>query len=58
MEDRIAFECFHFDDKKDITINDVDFLVDRILMLPKLHPHSLDKAVKLTVDFCQYEAYL
>jgi len=53
MDERILFEQFLFGDEKEININDVEFCVDRILMLPKIRPHELEKAVSLTVQYCQ-----
>ena len=34
-------------------INDMEFSVDRIVMLPKIRPHELEKAVRLSNEYCQ-----
>jgi len=53
MEEKIVFERFLYGDDKEISINDVEFLVDRIVLLPKIRPHKLDKAVGLSAHYCQ-----
>ena len=53
MEERIAFERFLYGDGMEICINDTDFCLDRIIMLPQLRPHQLDKAVMLSAGYCQ-----
>ena len=53
MEEKISFERFLFGDGNEIRINDMEFCVDRILMLPKIRPHQLEKAVKLSVEYCK-----
>jgi len=53
MEDKISFEEFLFGDGYEIFINDIEFCVDRIVMLPKIRPHQLDKGVKLSVEYCK-----
>ena len=53
MESMIAFEDFIYGDGKYIKTNDIDFGVDRIILLPKFRPHRLEKAVSLSVEYCQ-----
>ena len=53
MEEKIAFEQFLFGDEKEIIIDDMEFCVDRIVMLPKIRPHQLEKAVRLSIQYCQ-----
>jgi len=53
MEEKIAFEKFLFGDGNEIRINDIEFCVDRIVILPKIRPHQLDKVVDLSVEYCQ-----
>ena len=57
MEEKISFERFLFEDEKEITINDMEFFVDRIVMLPKIRPHKLDKAVSLSVEYCDNSGF-
>ena len=47
------FEEYLFGDGKEIVIDDFDFCVDRIIMFPKIRPHQLETAVRLTIEFCQ-----
>jgi len=47
------FEIFLYGDGDEIHINDAEFCVDRITMLLKIRPHQLDKAIKLSFDYCQ-----
>jgi len=53
MEERIGFEQFLYGDGKEIVIDDMEFCVDRIIMLPKIRPHQLEKAVSLSIQYCQ-----
>jgi len=53
MEEKILFEKFLFGDGKEVFIDDIEFCVDRIVMLPKIRPHQLEKAVRLSVEYCQ-----
>jgi len=52
MEEKISFEKFLFGDEPEIILNDVEFCVDRIVLLPQLHPHKLEKAVQLACFYC------
>jgi len=52
MEERVAFERFLYGDGKAIVISDMEFCVDRIVMLPKIRPHQLEKAVQISVEYC------
>jgi len=38
MEEKITFENILYGDEKEITIDDIEFCVDRIVMLTKYHP--------------------
>jgi len=51
MEEKISFERFLFGDGDEIFIDDIEFCVDRIVMLPKIRPHQLEKAVRLSLEF-------
>ena len=53
MEDKISFEEFLFGDGYEIFINDIEFCVDRIVMLPKIRPNQLEKAVRLSTEYCK-----
>jgi len=53
MEENIVFERFLFGDGNKININDMGFCVDRIIMLPKIRPHELEKAVRISKEYCQ-----
>jgi len=47
MEENISFERFLYEEGKPTPINDIEFLIDRIIMFPKIRPHSLERAVSL-----------
>jgi len=49
MEEKILFEKSLFWDGNAITV-DIEFYVDRIVMLPKIRPHQLEKAVRLALE--------
>ena len=53
MEEKISFERFLFGEGNEIRINDVEFCVDRIVILPKIRPHQLEKAVDLSIEYCK-----
>jgi len=53
MKEKISFEEFLFGEGNEIRINDMEFCVDRIVMLPKIRPHQLKKAVNLSIEYCQ-----
>jgi len=53
MEEKISFEDFLFGEGNEIRIKDIEFCVDRIVMLPKIRPHQLEKAVRLSIEYCQ-----
>jgi len=53
MEAKILFERFLFGEGNEIFIDDIDFCVDRIIMLPKIRPHQLENAVYLSVEYCK-----
>jgi len=52
MEEKLAFESFLYGDGNEININDMEFCADRIIMMPKIRPHRLEKAVSLSVEYC------
>ena len=53
MEEKITFERFLFGDGNEIIIDDMEFCIDRIVMLPKMRPLQLEKAVMLSFKYCQ-----
>ena len=59
MSSLISFENYLYGDVGndnifDISmISDFDFLIDRIVMFPSLHPLSLDRAVIICLEYCQ-----
>jgi len=53
MEEYISFEKFLYEDSNEIVIDDMEFCVDRIVMLPKIRPHKLQKAVSLSIEYCK-----
>jgi len=57
MEERISFEHFLFGDGMEITISDMEFCVDRVIMLPKIRPHQLERAVRLSIEYCQNDDF-
>jgi len=57
MEEKISFERFLFGGGNEIRINDMEFCVDRIFMLLKIRPHQLEKAVRLSVEYCQFSDF-
>jgi len=57
MEEKIAFERFLFEDEKEIIIEDIVFCVDRIIMLTKIRPHKLEKAVSLSSNYCKIDDF-
>jgi len=54
MDQKTDFERFLYGDGNEIVINDMEFCVDRIIMLPKIRPHQLDKTVRLSVEYCKF----
>jgi len=53
MEEKISFERFLYEGENEIIINDMEFCVDRIINLPKFHPHKLEKAVDFSIEYCR-----
>ena len=53
MEEKISFERFLFGDGNEVFIDDMEFCVDRIVILPKIRPHHLEKALRLSLQYCQ-----
>jgi len=51
MDQKVSFERFLFGDGNEIKINDMEFCVNRIFMLPKIRPHQLEKAVCLSIEY-------
>ena len=57
MEEKISFERFLFGDGNEIVIDDMEFCIDRIIELPKIRPHQLEKAVDLSIEYCKLPAF-
>ena len=57
MEELILFELFLYSDETEHKILDEDFFADRIIMLPRFRPHHLERAVELSVDYCQNKVF-
>jgi len=53
MDEKTSFEEFLFGDGREIVIDNMEFCVDRIVMLPKIRPHQLEKSVRLSVKYCE-----
>jgi len=53
MEVNKLFEEFLFGEGNEILIDDIEFCVNRMVMLPKIRPHQLDKAVNLSSEYCK-----
>jgi len=53
MEEKVSFERFLFGDGNEIVIDDIGFCVDRIIELPRIRPHQLEKAVRFSVENCK-----
>jgi len=53
MDEKIAFERFLFGGGNEIIIDDIEFFVDRIVMLPKIRPHELEKSLRLSIQKCE-----
>jgi len=53
MENKKAFESFLFGDGSEgnYSVCDVDFMVDRLIILPSLRPFKLEKAVELCASY-------
>jgi len=54
MDEKISFENFLFGEGNEIRINDMEFCVDRIIELPKIRPHQLEKAVRLSTEYYKF----
>ena len=54
MEEKTSFERFLYGNGNEIIIGDMEFCIDRIIELPKIRPLQLDKAVRLSVNYCKY----
>jgi len=50
MDEKISFERFLYGEEMEININDLEFCIDRIVMLPRIRPHKLEKAVRISAD--------
>jgi len=57
MEEKIAFERFLFGEGNEIVIDDMEFCINRIVMLTKIRPHQLEKAVELSVKYCKIAGF-
>jgi len=53
MEEKILFERFLYEDGNPFTIGDIEFCIDRIVILPKIRPHYLEKVEELSVELCK-----
>jgi len=53
MKEKIVFEQCLFGNENEIVVNDIEFIVDRVVMLPKIRPHQLDKAVSFSIEYCR-----
>jgi len=53
MDQKISFEDFLFGEGQKNIINDIEFCVGRIIQLPKIRPHQLEKAVRSSIEYCQ-----
>ena len=47
MEEKNLFGKFLFRDRNEIIIDDMEFCVDLIVILPKIRSHQLEKAMEL-----------
>jgi len=54
MDRKILFENFLFGDGNEILLDDIDFCFDRITLLPKIRPHQVEKAVRLSAEYCNF----
>ena len=53
MEEKISFESFLFGEGNEVFIDDIEFCIDRIVMLPKIRPQKLEKIVDLSAEYCK-----
>jgi len=53
MEKKVSYEGFLFGEGNEVFIDDMEFCVDRIVSFPKIRPHQLEKAVRLSFEYCQ-----
>jgi len=56
MDEKIAFEHSLYEDYGDETVymvDDVDFFVDRMVLLPKIRPLWIEKGIKLCAEYCR-----
>jgi len=52
MKEKISFERFLFGEGNENAIDDIEFCVDRVVMLPKIRPHQHEKAVIISTEYC------
>jgi len=57
MEKNILLEKILFGDGNDFFVDDMEFFVDRIVILPQIRPHQLEKAVKLSIEYCKLDDF-
>jgi len=57
MEEKVSFEDFIYGDGEEVSIEDIGFCVDRIIELPKIRPHKLEKAVSLAIKYSQLDDF-
>ena len=53
MEEKCIFENYLFGDGNDFVIDNMEFCVDRIIIFPKIRPYQLEKAVRLSIEYCK-----
>jgi len=52
------FESFLFGAGKEIIIDDTEFYVNWIIMIPKIHPHRLQKVLLFSIGYCKVSDFL
>jgi len=52
LDEKVAYERFLYGYEKEIVINDMEFCLDRIVILPQIRPHKLELAVRLSIQYC------
>jgi len=57
MEEKILFEKYLFGDGNEFLIDDMEFWADRIVILLKIRSHQLEKAVELSLKYCQIAGF-
>jgi len=57
MDEMVALEHYLYEDGIGVSINDMELWVDRIVVLPKIRPHKLEKAVEYCFLLCQNQDF-